>query len=124
MQKLWITVNDLLRLGEFEFASPEQQNQRRKDRMLINKRSRDEHRPKLWLIQDQQRRLRELHLSLKGPCHQESSRLETSIRDPASRQATTPCKPRHKQDQQRGITKAGAHLRTTLLQPKHCNRSM
>ncbi|VDL70549.1 unnamed protein product [Nippostrongylus brasiliensis] len=104
--KLKITVNDLLILEQFDFAPPEQQNQRSKDKMLRKTKRRDEHRPNFWFILDPQRRRRKLQLLSKNPHHQKSGPRETSSRDPTFRKATTPLKPRHKQDRQYGITTA------------------
>ncbi|VDO94869.1 unnamed protein product [Heligmosomoides polygyrus] len=70
LQKLRLTVNDLIRLDEFDFASPELKDHRRREKMLRNKRRRDEHRPNFWVIQDPERRRRELPLTFKEPGRQ------------------------------------------------------
>lgn len=93
LQKLRLTVNDLIRLDEFDFASPELKDHRRREKMLRNKRSRDEHRPNFWVIQDPERRRRELPLTFKEPGRQRHYQPARKDRDAATSTSDSRHKP-------------------------------
>ncbi|VDP47241.1 unnamed protein product [Heligmosomoides polygyrus] len=69
LKKLRLTVNDLIRLDEFDVASSELKDLRSREKLLRNKRHRDDFRPNFWVIQDPQRRRRELPITFIEPRH-------------------------------------------------------
>ncbi|EPB76543.1 PHF5-like protein [Ancylostoma ceylanicum] len=63
LEKMRLTINDVIKMKEFDFASVELKERRRKEKLLKAKRRREEHMPNFYVIQDPERRHTETKLS-------------------------------------------------------------
>ncbi|KIH69338.1 hypothetical protein ANCDUO_00324 [Ancylostoma duodenale] len=67
LEKLRMSVNDLMRLPKFEYASAELKEKRRRDKMVKAKRRIDEREPNYYVIEDPERRRHSRAISFEEP---------------------------------------------------------
>ncbi|CAJ0591574.1 unnamed protein product [Cylicocyclus nassatus] len=67
LEKVRITVNDLIRLPKFEPATPELREQRRREKVLKARRRKEEYMPNFWVIADPQKRRHRAPITFEDP---------------------------------------------------------
>ncbi|EYB85940.1 hypothetical protein Y032_0288g1490 [Ancylostoma ceylanicum] len=67
IEKLRMTVNDVIRLPEFNYASKELKDKRRQDKKVTAKHRQDERKPNYFVIEDPERRRHNRTISFEEP---------------------------------------------------------
>ncbi|KAK6018626.1 retroviral aspartyl protease, partial [Ostertagia ostertagi] len=87
LEKLRVTIADILRLREFKAASNELKEARRAEKAARAKRRRDEFKPNFYVIADPERARHHLNISFRGPATRGSDTRESS-EDPKRRRTS------------------------------------
>ncbi|EYB86822.1 hypothetical protein Y032_0272g920 [Ancylostoma ceylanicum] len=91
LEKMRLTINDVIKMKEFDFASVELKERRRKEKLLKAKRRREEHMPNFYVIQDPERRRHEMNITFRAP-HGDRRNSSPTIRRPYGDQAKRDCR--------------------------------
>lgn len=80
LEKLRLTVDDLIKMREFSFASSDERERRRKEKAAQNRRRKQEHLPNFWVVEDPEHRRHDRRITFEMP----SSRRRPMDREPTS----------------------------------------
>ncbi|VDL69049.1 unnamed protein product [Nippostrongylus brasiliensis] len=87
LKKLRVTVSDLIRIDEFDYASPELKEHRRREKLLKERRRKEEHKPNFWVIQDPRRRRQQMKITFRDPRHDSRKRRRLNDHSRAPQQS-------------------------------------
>ncbi|EPB65351.1 integrase core domain protein [Ancylostoma ceylanicum] len=87
LEKLRMTVNDVIRLPEFDYASKELKDKRRQEKKVKAKRRQDERKPNYFVIEDPERRRHNRAISFEEPRerHRHTTPTQRHYENPAKR---------------------------------------
>ncbi|KIH46852.1 hypothetical protein ANCDUO_23093 [Ancylostoma duodenale] len=91
LEKMRLTINDVIKIKEFDFASAEVKERRRKEKLLKAKRRREEHMPNFYVIQDPERRRHDMNITFRAP-HERRRNSSPTMRRPHGDQAKRDCR--------------------------------
>ncbi|KAK6017953.1 zinc knuckle, partial [Ostertagia ostertagi] len=85
LDKLRLTVNDLIKMDEFEMASPELRDRRRQEKLTKRRRRREERMPNFYVIEDPNRTRHHRSLSFRRPLDKDRPSSSREHRSPVEK---------------------------------------
>ncbi|RCN32771.1 hypothetical protein ANCCAN_21418 [Ancylostoma caninum] len=114
LEKMRLIINDVIKIKEFDFASAELKERRRKEKLLKAKRRHEEHMPNFYVIQDPERRRHDMNITFRAP-HERRRNSSPTMRRPHGDQAKRDCRSHSR-------TRSGEHCHragSSSREPRH-----